>query len=80
MTVKKADAVRILSTVLLAGEKYQPNELVAGIPDNERASLEKSGMISEREADVKYCAETLKAPVLHYGKPRPSAKSEDADE
>lgn len=80
MTVKKADAVRILSTVLLAGEKYQPNELVAGIPENERASLVKSGMVSDRDVDIKYCTDNLKSLVHQYAQPRTEPKKEQDEE
>ena len=70
----KAAIVRILSIVLVEGTKYQPNQLVSGIDAKTTESLEKQGMVSTKDADIKYCKEELKAKVIEHGKEAPAEK------
>ena len=75
----KATTVRILSIVLVEGTKYQPNQLVSGIDAKTTESLEKQGMVSTKDADIKYCKEELKAKVIEHGKPAPAEAQPKAE-
>lgn len=75
----KAAIVRILSIVLVEGTKYQPNQLVSGIDAKTTESLEKQGMVSTKDADIKYCTDVLKAKVIDHGKPAPAEATPKAD-
>lgn len=68
----KATTVRILSIVLVDETKYQPNQLVSGIDAKTTENLEKQGMVSTKDADIKYCKDVLKAKVIEHGKPAPA--------
>jgi hypothetical protein len=64
----KTAVVRILSITLVESTKYQPNQLVSGIDEKTAETLEKQGMVSTKEADIKYCKDVLKSEVIEHGK------------
>lgn len=75
--MSKETIVRIMGQIIADGVGYEPNQLVKNITNID--AFQQRGMVSTSAADIKYCAEVLKAEVIDHAKAKQAFVAENTE-